>query len=210
LRAIVLDIEGTTTPISFVHQTLFPYARSKVEAYLRAHGRSHEYQAMIRLMDEDSKSTALKELQGRIWEDGYRSGELVGAVFDDVPAALARWQKQGIGVGIFSSGTVLAQKLLFQHSTAGDLTPFLRWHFDTAIGTKADPESYRRIASTIGESPATVLFVSDVIRELDAARAAGMQTVLSVRPGNATIMDDHTHSTVRSFDELAPNTFASS
>jgi enolase-phosphatase E1 len=210
LRAIVLDIEGTTTPISFVYQTLFPYARNNIERYLRAHGRFDEYPTFISLMEEDSKSTALKELQGRIWEEGYRSGELVGAVFDDVPPALARWRKQGIGVGIFSSGSVLAQKLLFQYSSAGDLTPFLRWHFDTTIGTKTDPESYRRIASTIGEPPSAVLFVSDIVRELDAARAAGMQTVLSVRPGNATPPDDHGHSAIRSFEEPAPNTFSSS
>lgn len=210
LRAIVLDVEGTTTPISFVHQTLFPYARNHIERYLSAHGRSDEYQAITRLMDQDSKSTELKELQGRIWEEGYRSGELIGAVFDDVPPALACWRKQGMGVGIFSSGSVLAQKLLFQHSSAGDLTRFLRWHFDTTIGTKTDPESYRRIASTIGEPPSAVLFVSDVVRELDAARAAGMQTVLSVRPGNATLPGDHGHSIIRSFEELAPNTFSSS
>lgn len=210
LRAIILDIEGTTTPISFVYQTLFPYARTNIERYLKAHGRFDEYQTLTRLMDEDSKSTALKELQGRIWEEGYLSGELVGVLFDDVPPALARWRNQGMGVGIFSSGSVLAQKLFFQHSTAGDLTAFLRWHFDTAIGGKTDAESYRRIASTIGELPATVLFVSDVVRELDAARAADMQTVLSVRPGNATTPRNHGHSTILSFDELAPNTFASS
>jgi enolase-phosphatase E1 len=210
LRAVVLDIEGTTTPISFVHERLFPYALKNLKRYLSAHGRADEYLTFTSLMDEDSKATALKELQGRIWEDGYRSGELLGAVFDDVPPALARWRTQGIGVGIFSSGSVLAQKLLFQHSTAGDLTTFLRWHFDTALGAKTDPESYRRIALTIGEPPSTVLFISDVVRELDAARAAGMQTALCMRPGNATPPDDHGHSTILSFEELAPKTFSSS
>lgn len=210
LRAILLDIEGTTTPISFVYQTLFPYARNNIEAYLKGHSRSDEYQRFLTLMDEDSKATELKELQGRIWEEGYRSGALVGAVFDDVAPALARWRNQGIGVGIYSSGSVLAQKLLFQYSTAGDVTPFLRWHFDTAIGGKTDPDSYRVIAAEIGEPPSTILFVSDVVRELDAARAAGLQTTLAVRPGNVSTLDGHGHSTVLSFEELAPNTFASS
>ena len=204
VRAILLDIEGTTTPITFVYQTLFPYARQKLKTYLEAHGRLPEYQTFVDLMDQDSKSTALKDLQGRIWEEGYRSGELVGSLFDDVPPALARWAKAGIGVGIFSSGSVLAQKLLFQHSIAGDLTSFLRWHFDTAIGAKADPESYRKIASAIGEASPTAVFVSDVVRELDAARAAGMQTALAIRPGNQATPDGHGHSAIRTFAELAP------
>ena len=239
MRAIVLDIEGTTTPVTFVYDRLFPYARNRLRAYLEAHGASTECRSAIArlrqehdvedpsapdlpawddttsaardasvvryvlwLMDHDRKSPALKELQGRIWEAGYSTGELVGEVFDDVPRALQRWRSEGIGVGIFSSGSVLAQTLLFRHSSAGDLTGFLQWHFDTSVGPKTDAGSYRRIASTIGESPSTILFVSDVVRELDAARAAGLKTVLCLRPGNAPVPPNHDHSTVRSFDEL--------
>ena len=157
---------------------------------------------MLALMDQDSKTPALKELQGHIWEDGYNTGELLGAVFDDVRPALERWQQRGIAVGIFSSGSVLAQKLLFGHSSAGDLTPLLRWHFDTSVGAKTNPDSYRRIAASIGESTDAVLFVSDIVAELDAARAAGMQTALSIRPGNAAVAAGHGHRSISSFEEL--------
>ena len=115
-------------------------------------------------MDQDSKSTALKDVQGHIWEEGYATGELVGEVFDDVAPALRRWRARGLDVGIFSSGSALAQKLLFRHSSAGDLTPLLSWHFDTTVGPKTDPESYRRIASSIGVPLSGVLFISDVVR----------------------------------------------
>ena len=135
-------------------------------------------------MDRDRKSTALKSVQGLIWEEGYRDGDLLGEVFADVPAALARWRAQRIDTGIFSSGSVLAQQLLFRHSSAGDLTSVLRWHFDTTTGPKTDPESYRRIAATMGIPAARVLFVSDMTAELDAALRAGMQTRLALRPGN--------------------------
>jgi enolase-phosphatase E1 len=224
VRAIILDIEGTTTPIAFVTETLFPYARRHLHAYLERHGaassdvlerllieRSRESETsapssaiayVAWLMDRDRKSPALKELQGRIWEDGYRSGELVGEVFPDVPIALERWHRAGIPAGIFSSGSVLAQRLLFGRSSAGDLTRFLKWHFDTGVGAKGEPESYTRIASTVGSPPEAILFVSDIVRELDAARAAGMQTMLAERPGNA-VPPKHDHPVVRSFDEIA-------
>ncbi len=203
VRAILLDVEGTTTPITFVYQTLFPYARQKLKTYLEAHGRLPEYQTFVDLMDQDSKSTALKDVQGQIWEEGYANGELVGEVFEEVAPALKRWRARGIDVGIFSSGSVLAQKLLFRHSSAGDLTPLLRWHFDTTVGPKTDPESYRRIASSIGVSPSDVLFISDVVRELDAARTAGVDTALCVRPGNSDPPDGHIHSTIHTFHDLA-------
>ena len=203
LRAILLDIEGTTTPLSFVYQTLFPYARQKLRPYLEARGRLAEYQTFVDLMDQDSKSTALKDLQGQIWEAGYETGELVGEVFEDVAPALRRWGARGLDVGIFSSGSVLAQKLLFRHSSAGDLTPVLRWHFDTTVGPKTDPESYRRIASSIGSPPSDILFISDVVRELDAARTAGVDTALSVRPGNPDPPAGHGHTTIQTFADLA-------
>jgi enolase-phosphatase E1 len=152
-------------------------------------------------MDRDRKSTSLKTLQGRIWQQGYARGELVGEVFSDVPLAFQRWNAIGLQIGIFSSGSELAQKLLFRHSSAGDLTTYLHWHFDTTIGPKANPESYRRIAATMAIPLPAIVFVSDSIAELDAAHAAGMRTVLSLRPGNAPV-SDHGHRVVRSFDHL--------
>ena len=199
---MILDVEGTTTPIAFVYRTLFPYARQHLRRYLEAHQRAADYEPMLALMDQDRKDPALKELQGHIWEEGYRSGTLVGDVFDDVKPALEQWHERGLEAGIYSSGSVLAQKLLFGHSSAGDLTPLLRWHFDTTVGHKTDPDSYRRIASTVKQPPEAVLFVSDVVAELDAARTAGMQTVLAVRPGNASTPAGHGHPTAASFEEL--------
>lgn len=146
------------------------------------------------LMDRDSKSTGLKSLQGKIWEAGYRAGELRGRaeVYPDVAPALARWREQGRDIAIFSSGSVQAQRNLFANTTAGDLTPFIRAYFDTTTGPKTAAQSYARIAATLERSPSEVLFVSDVGAELDAARAAGMQTALCVRlPGSAPTAGGH-------------------
>jgi enolase-phosphatase E1 len=190
IRGILLDIEGTTTPISFVYDVLFPYARAHI----------HDPH-MLRLMDEDQKTTELKELQGRIWQDGYRRGELHGEVFDDVPIALERWRREGIDVRIYSSGSILAQKLLFGSTPAGDLTTLLNGYFDTTTGPKGDAESYVKIATAFGLSAQEILFVSDVVRELDAARSAGMQTALCVRPGNPA-QPSSEHDVIRSFLEV--------
>ena len=226
-RAILLDIEGTTTPIAFVQQVLFPYARARLHNYLTQHADDPEVRvdlALLRaehaaeyahtpglppwdpeayvnwLMDRDRKSTALKALQGRIWDEGYQAGQLRGQVYPDVPRALARWRAQGRDVAIFSSGSVLAQKLLFSRSDAGDLTPFLRAYFDTTTGAKGDAESYRKIARALGQEPHAVLFLSDVTAELDAARAAEMATGLCVR--EAGLPSSAHHPLVRSFDEV--------
>jgi enolase-phosphatase E1 len=137
------------------------------------------------LMDRDRKAPGLKSLQGRIWEEGYRSGELRSVVFDDVPGALAGWRRDGLRIAIYSSGSVLAQRLLFAHTAAGDLTPLLEAYFDTSTGPKKEPGSYRRIAAALELVPESILFVSDVPQELDAALAAGFRTRLSLRPGNA-------------------------
>ncbi len=237
--ALLLDIEGTTTPIAFVHEVLFGYARTHLRRHIAQHGTSSDYRVLFErlrsehsadrqageavtpwviepsaaqyeavagytewLMDRDRKSTALKMLQGRIWEEGYRRGDLVGEVFADVPAMFERCQAQGRAVGLFSSGSVLAQQLLFQHSNAGDLTRFLRWYFDTTVGAKSDRESYRRIATVMRLPADAVLFVSDVTAELDAARTAGMQTRLSIRPGNEPPPQSHDYPMIHSFDEL--------
>jgi enolase-phosphatase E1 len=240
VRVVLLDIEGTTTPLDFVHKTLFPYARRRLQDFLLRH-RSNpgiradiealrkQYEADVAekpesppwtddspdaklssavtyghwLMDRDSKCAALKSLQGRIWQEGYQSGELHGEVFPDVPAAFARWSRQGKDICIFSSGSVLAQKSLFGTTTAGDLTRFIRAYFDTTTGSKTDAQSYLRIAATLALSPQEILFVSDVVQELDAARHAGMETALCVR----TTLPEETenrHRLIRAFDEVFP------
>ena len=238
VQAILLDIEGTTTPIAFVVETLFPYARHRLRAYLNAQPSSQDNDTLFErfraeweadhdhgappwmdipraarvesiaaysewLMDGDRKSTALKTLQGRIWEEGFTRGELIGEVFPDVPLAFDRWRTAGVHIGIFSSGSVLAQQLLFRYSSAGDLSGYLRWHFDTTTGAKGDPESFRRIATAVAIAADRILFVSDVVGELNAARSSGMQTLLSIRPGNAAPLDDG-HRSINSFDAILP------
>jgi enolase-phosphatase E1 len=153
------------------------------------------------LMESDRKSTALKSLQGKIWKAGFESGELKGTLFPDVPPALARWQSHA-QVAIYSSGSTAAQKLLFRHSIYGDLTPRISAYYDTRTGPKNHPASYLAIASATGVLPAEVLFLSDVTRELDPARAAGLQTRLVVREGNAPIDNPNGHATIQSFDSL--------
>ena len=153
------------------------------------------------LMDRDRKSTGLKSLQGKIWEEGYRSGELKSEVYPDVPPAFEHWRRQEVELAIFSSGSVQAQRALFAHTAAGNLTRFIQAYFDTTTGPKTSPQSYERIAATLGRIPSEVLFVSDVSAELDAALAAGMRTALCVRtPGILPSTD--VHRVIHSFDEL--------
>lgn len=156
------------------------------------------------LMDQDRKSTPLKSLQGKIWEVGYRSGELRGEVFSDVPPAMERWRRRKKEIAIFSSGSVLAQKLLFAHTADGDLTKFIQAYFDTTTGPKVDPASYRRIATALGRPTSEIAFVSDVAAELDASRVAGMQTALCVRPGNRSQPPPGWHPTIHTFEGLFP------
>jgi enolase-phosphatase E1 len=199
---ILLDIEGTTTPIGFVTETLFPYARAHLRAFLERHGRESEAPAFLALMDRDSKAPELKELQGRIWEEGYHDGTLAGEVFEDVPLAFARWRDAGTPIAVYSSGSVLAQQWLFRTLRSGDLTPFIRWYFDTAVGGKREPASYARIAESVELPPSAITFVSDTAAELDAAWMAGMRTVLSVRPGNVP-QPQNEHRTITTLDDLA-------
>jgi len=236
---ILLDIEGTTTPIDFVYKTLFPFARGRVKDYLRRNWEAPEVQSNLTqlraersadvaqglnppaledessgeqlesavayihwLMDRDRKSTPLKAIQGRIWREGYQAGELFGEVFDDVPPAFARWRRQDILICIYSSGSALAQKLLFAHTTAGDLTGYIFRYFDTTIGHKIEAGSYLRIAEELQLAPAEIVFISDSIAELDAAREAGMKTILATRPGNRSVEHPVNHPTVDSFSSL--------
>jgi len=213
-QAVLLDIEGTVTPISFVHEILFPYAREHVNNYLSQHLQQPEVQADIqklreeqvndaeelrqppidsidtavtyvnRLIDLDRKSPALKSLQGKIWKAGYEDGSLKSPVYPDLVEAFERWRDVGITINIFSSGSVLAQQLLFAHTDAGDLSRYIDQYFDTSVGKKIDPQSYLAIAANLAFDPTQILFVSDVVAELDAAKAAGIQTRLCIRPGN--------------------------
>jgi enolase-phosphatase E1 len=210
-RCVLLDVEGTTTPIAFVHATLFPYARERLDAWcsragsdprvaaaLALLGEEHRRQPAAEdapafdggaayarwLMERDRKSTGLKALQGLIWEGGYATGELCAPVFADVPRALRAWRDAGIRMRVYSSGSVLAQSLLFAHTTAGDLTAFFEAYHDTTTGPKVESDSYRAIARDAGLAPAELLFLSDAPAELDAARAAGLRTGMLIRPGN--------------------------
>jgi enolase-phosphatase E1 len=153
-------------------------------------------------MDVDAKLTGIKALQGLIWREGFESGRLQAHVFADVPPALAAWNAAGKDVRIYSSGSALAQQLFLRHSEQGDLTPWLRGYYDTRIGGKRTPDSYVLIAADMLMSPQQIVFISDVPAELEAARAAGMQTVLSIRPGNAPLTPTANQATIQSFAEL--------
>jgi enolase-phosphatase E1 len=225
-RAILLDIEGTTTPIAFVHEVLFSYARTHARDFLATD--SPEVRADVALLREeqavdvskghqppdsiadyvewlierDRKSTGLKSLQGKIWRQGYVDGFLKSQVYPDVAPALERWRRQGLSINIFSSGSVLAQQLLFAHTEAGDLTKFIDNYFDTNVGKKGEAESYRRIAEALQLRADEVMFISDVVAELDAATEAGMQTLLSIRPGNPPQNDADRYQAIHDFNQI--------
>jgi len=192
-RAVLLDIEGTTSSIAFVAEVLFPYARKHLRAFVAAHPEEsapilaevpgEPVETLLQWIDEDCKATPLKTLQGLIWAQGYADGELTGHVYPDTPVALKRWTDAGLKVCIYSSGSIAAQKLIFGHSDAGDLTPFLSGYFDTTTGPKRDPDSYSRIIDALDLAPSELLFVSDMAGEVDAAREAGLQALLIDRDG---------------------------
>jgi enolase-phosphatase E1 len=168
----------------------------------RDHAIAQGVDAVHRLMDQDSKTTGLKALQGQIWETGFQSGALRSELFSDVLPALQRWQAAGIELRIYSSGSILAQRLFFGHTTQGDLTPMFTAHYDTTIGPKKEPASYRRIAEDCKLSASDILFLSDVAAELVAADHIGMQTLACVRPNNAPLPDDYSGPTLDRFDLL--------
>lgn len=176
IRAIVVDIEGTTSSLSFVHDVLFPYARARLPAYVAKHGG--DLDQLLGWMDADAKVTELKDVQGRIWAEGYAKGELTGHVYRDAAEALRRWHAAGLKLAVFSSGSVAAQKLIFGHSVEGNLAPLFSGWFDTTTGPKREAMSYVLIADALGVPPAELLFLSDVAAETDAAKAAGMKAIL--------------------------------
>lgn len=221
IRVILTDIEGTTSSLSFVKDVLFPYARSRLADYIHQHHEQPEVRACLddvcreagrqldtagiiaqlqQWIDEDRKVTPLKQLQGLIWEEGYTRGDFHGHIYEDALEAIRAWHAAGIPVYIYSSGSVHAQKLLFAHTAYGDLTPLLNGYFDTTIGAKVETESYRRIADVIGVAAGEILFLSDVERELDAARDAGCRTCWLVRDG--TVGPQASHLQVRDFSSI--------
>lgn len=241
---VLLDIEGTTSSISFVHDEMFPFARDHARQYLVDNWQSDTRfeslqllfedvaraqpslrtiqdwlpagdvaaqvdfvdQHIAALIEQDSKSTGLKNLQGRIWKQGFESGQLKAHVYDDVPGQLRAWKAAGIDLRVYSSGSIAAQKLFFQHSTAGSLLDVFSGHYDTTTGAKQVGASYEQIAneikSELGCSPGRIVFVSDVVAELRAAATAGLQCVASVRPGNAEITEELFCPEITSFRDL--------
>jgi enolase-phosphatase E1 len=204
IQAVVTDIEGTTSPIAFVTDSLYPYARRHLPSFVRTHaddprvrqtleeihrlaGRAlsldETVAQLLAWMDEDRKITPLKTLQGLVWERGFASGELKGDVYPDAVCQLQAWKKSGIRLYVYSSGSTLAQRLIFGHTPYGDLTTLFDGYFDTTIGAKVDSASYRAIADAISLPAEHIAFLSDNRRELDAARAAGLRTVWLVREG---------------------------
>ncbi|TDB27008.1 acireductone synthase [Stenotrophomonas sp. ATCM1_4] len=228
IKAILTDIEGTTSSISFVKEVLFPYARNALPEFVRSHGNEPQVRQWLDAVateiaagacqdavivetlqgwiDQDRKHTALKALQGMIWDAGYRNGDYTAHLYPEVAAVLRGWHASGLPLYVYSSGSVPAQRLFFGFSDAGDLNGLFSGNFDTEVGGKREAPSYAHIAKAIGIAPQDILFLSDVVEELDAAREAGLQTVLVdrlsdyllPRTGEAT----HGHARVENFEQI--------
>ncbi len=233
-RAVLLDIEGTVSSISFVRETMFPYVRNRLADFLDRHADDPEVveacrlvleearspvffkeglastssylpaveAAVHRLMDEDKKVTGLKSLQGMIWKEGFDTGELRATLFSDVRQKLREWKASGLILAIYSSGSIAAQKLFFAHTTEGDLTSFFSAHFDTTIGGKKESNSYARIANALNIPTNDIVFISDIEGELLAAKDAGLQTILSLRPGNDPVSNACSIQSLSTFHDL--------
>ena len=224
-RAVLVDIEGTTSTIAFVHDVLFPYADEHLDAYVAAHRAEPAVAEALRdaaqlaglepdagdaavlaclhaWIAEDRKATPLKALQGLIWAEGFERAGLRAHVYPDAAAGLRRWHDAGLLLYVYSSGSVEAQRVLFANSVHGDLATLFSGNFDTTVGSKREAASYRVIADIIGRAPEDVVFLSDVDAELDAARAAGMQTVRLLRPADTPAGATTSHASALSFDEL--------
>lgn len=220
IKAIVTDIEGTTSSLSFVKDTLFPYAYQNLPDYVWDHEKEIEallndvrtqennqelstqevIEVLLRYIDEDQKITALKTLQGMIWEQGYKDGELVGHIYDDALVGLKRWKEQGIDLYVYSSGSVPAQKMLFGHTKEGDLNSLFSGYFDTTTGGKKETDSYEKIAAKIDVPLSEILFLSDSTEEIDAAAAAGMNVIILDR--EKSLFDALGHTKVHDFDTI--------
>lgn len=205
VKAILTDIEGTTSAVSFVFDVLFPYAAEHLPEFVRSHAQEPQLvqvldavreesgetdadtqrviEILLQWIAEDRKATPLKALQGMIWAQGYANGQLKGHVYPDAVEALTRWKQQGYQLYVYSSGSIQAQKLIFGCSVAGDLSSLFSGYFDTTTGPKREVASYQRIAQSIGLPADEIMFLSDIVEELDAAQQAGMQTIGLVRAG---------------------------
>ena len=224
VRAVVVDIEGTTSSIAFVKEHLYPYARKYIPGYVREHASAirdlldevgriegnalldapQVIAVLLRWMDDDRKVTPLKTLQGLVWRKGFETGALCAPVYEDAVRALRYWHRQGLRLYVYSSGSVAAQRLLFSHTEQGDLTPLFSGYFDTTTGPKVEAESFRVIARSVGAPVETILFLSDHTGEIEAARTAGLQAVWVDRDGVAASGGQLDR--IRSFDEIAmPN-----
>ena len=235
-KVVLLDIEGTTSSVTYVYDVLFPFARKNLQEFLERRWlepavkaacerlacdvgdlsladsimadtnpeetRKKVIETANRLMDDDVKATGLKELQGMIWEEGYSAGQLKSHVYPDVAPALREWNSAGLSIRIFSSGSMQAQKVFFQNTEDGNLSSHLTANYDTTTGPKRDAQSYKLISQDAGVEPVHVTFLSDVVEELDAAREAGMSTILVVRPGNHPLSKANTHMVIETFDQL--------
>ena len=222
IDSILTDIEGTTSSLSFVRDVLFPYSRTHLPAFIKAHAQDpliqKELEAINQLkgavltqeeaidqlltwIQQDQKVTPLKALQGLIWEAGYEQGDFHGHLYEDAARMLKVWASQGLKLYVFSSGSIKAQKLLFGHTEEGDLSPLFSDFFDTRIGSKQDPEAYRAIARATRQPASSILFLSDIGTELDAARAAGMATTQLIRENQPTHSEQH--AVAKTFDDIA-------
>ena len=225
IKAILTDIEGTTSAVSFVFDVLFPYAKQHLPAFVRQHAGEPDVAAqlqavrndsaepdasvdrvieiLLQWIAEDRKATPLKALQGMVWQQGYQAGQLKGHVYPDAVEALKRWHQAGYALYVYSSGSIQAQKLIFGCSEAGDLSGLFSGYFDTTSGPKRAEASYRSITSSIGHPAEAILFLSDIVEELDAAQQAGMATCALVRDGGEL----NGHINVSSFTAIEPSAF---
>jgi len=233
IRAIVTDIEGTTSSLSFVKDVLFPYAAEHLRDYVMEHRTetavrnqlnataelaglpSHDVKPLIRQLSDwiasDTKATPLKALQGMIWEGGYRSGAYKAHLYDDAIRGLHDWHEKGLSLYVYSSGSIHAQQLFFEFSRYGDVRALFRDYFDTTTGNKHDAGSYEAIARAITEPPGEILFLSDIEAELDAASGAGYKTCRLARPedyGDAATNIASGHPVFQSFDDIALEDFS--
>jgi len=220
---IVTDIEGTTSSISFVHEVLFPYASAHLELFVLHNQDTPDVrtqldeaariaglvssdtdaiiQQLLQWITDDKKITPLKAIQGMIWQQGYKNGDFKGHIYEDAYLALMHWKNSGIQLHVYSSGSVTAQKLLFGHTDFGDLNTLFSDNFDTLIGGKKETNSYRKIVEQLKVPAHNILFLSDTVEELDAAKGAGMQTYWLVREGDSPTQSHHM--IAQSFSDIA-------
>lgn len=229
IKFILTDIEGTTSSISFVHEVLFPYSQKHITSFIEnnssqalvresldlvkktVHSENQieidDEEAILTLKDwiiKDRKHKALKDLQGLIWEAGYKNQAFKGHVYPEVKSQLTQWKNQGITLGVYSSGSVAAQKLLFGYSESGDLTPLFSFYFDTRVGAKRENLAYKNIIKETGFAPNEILFLSDIKEELDAAQIVGIKTIQLDRQN---CLEPKGHFLAKSFLEINPQNF---